>query len=46
MIVAAKEKELQRRAHAGIIVKFDLAATQSAYDAPAMAFCKFTHVIF
>ena len=46
MIVAAKEKALQRRAHAGIIVKFDLPATEAAYDAPAMAFCKFTHLVF
>jgi len=39
-------KALQRRAHAGVIVKFNLPATQPAYDAPAMAFCKFTHVVF
>ena len=32
--------------HAGIIVKFDLPATQPAYDAPAMAFCKFAHLVF
>ena len=35
-----------QRAHAGIIVEFDLSPAEAADNAPAMALCKFTDFLF
>jgi hypothetical protein len=45
LIVIYQRSELQR-AHACIIVEFNLSPAEAADNAPAMALCKFTEFVF